>query len=170
MSRNWSVNNEKHEDLNEVIARCEPFQAIRNALLRFRVSIGQKDVQFNARAYVEIMNLDSRPVLHIVDEANSFHGARFLNEVSKDPVWDAIPICRSTVYTGLPDNITVDEGSKSRKLFAELAAIHRAEIKKCEVLSQHRHDIGERYRKPRVLPINVVCKFVGPVQLCRRIF
>ena len=45
---------------------------------------------FNARSYVDIMYLDGRTVINIVDEATSFSTARFLPNVSTDSVWDTI--------------------------------------------------------------------------------
>ncbi len=141
-------NSETLERLNEIVARCEPCQIIRNAPLRFRESIGHEDVRFNARAYIDMMYLDGCPDLHIFDESTRFSAARFLPKVSTDYMWDAILMCWSTVYTGLPNNIIVHEGSQFRKFFAELAAIHGAEIGKSGVQSHHSLGIGGRYHKP----------------------
>ena len=94
------------------------------------------------------MYLDGKPVLHIVDEATRFSAARFLPKMSTDAIWDSLLLCWSSVYIGLPDNITVDEGSQFRKIFAELAALHDVNIEKSGVESHKSLGIGERYHKP----------------------
>lgn len=91
--------------LEDIIARCEPCQTIRNAQRRFRVTIGQEDGRFDAEAYIDVMYLDGKPVLHIVDSATRFSEARFLPRISTDAVWEAIVMCWSKMYTGLPQCI-----------------------------------------------------------------
>ena len=81
------------KQLEEITAKCEPWQRIKNAPLRFRVSMGHEDVRFNARAYVDIMYLNGRPVLHIVDGPTRFSAARFLTQLGTDNVWEAILLC-----------------------------------------------------------------------------
>ncbi len=51
------------------------------------------------------------------------------------------------MYTNLPNNITIAEGSQFRKLFAKLAAIQGVEIGKIGVQSHHSLGIVERYQK-----------------------
>ena len=92
--------------------------------------MGHKNVHFNARAYIDIMYLDGRPVLHIFDEANRFSGDRFLTKVFTENVWEVILLCWSSVYTGLPRNTIVDEGSQFRNFFAELTALHKVNLEK----------------------------------------
>ena len=94
------------------------------------------------------MYLDGRPVLHIVDGERRFSAASFLPKISKDAVWDAIVLCWSSVYTGHPQNMMVDEGSQFRKVFAELASIHDVNLEKSGVESHNSLGIGERYQKP----------------------
>ena len=143
-----AVDAKTFKQLTDIVARCEPCQRIHNAPVRFRVSMGHENVRFNARAYIDIMYLDGKPVLHIVDEATRFSAARFLTRVSTDSVWEALIMCWSSVYTGLPHNIMVDEGSQFRKLFAELSVLHEVNLEKSGVQSHHSLGIGERYHKP----------------------
>ena len=134
--------------IRDIIARCEPCQRIYNAPVRFRVSSGHEHVRFNARAYNDIMYLDGKPVLHIVDEATRFSAARFLPKVSTDAVWDSLILCWSSVYTGLPHHVMVDEGSQLRKIFAELSALHDVKLEQSGIESHYILGIGERYHKP----------------------
>ena len=135
-------------ELEKIVAACEPCQKIKNAPLRFRVLLGHANVRFNAKSFIDIMYLDGRPVLHIVDEATRFSAARFVPKVSTDVIWDAIVLCWSTVYTGLPHTFAVDEGSQFRKIFAELSVLHQVNIHKSGIESHNSLGIGERYHKP----------------------
>ena len=94
------------------------------------------------------MYLDDRPVLRIVDEATRFLVARFVPKVSTDAVWDAIVLCWSTVYTGLPHTLAVDEGWQFRKTFAELSVLHQVNIHKSGIESHNSLGIGEQHPKP----------------------
>ena len=57
---------------------------------RFWVTIGHENVQFNPRAYINILHLDSKSALHVVDETNRFSAARLLAKLSTEAVRDAI--------------------------------------------------------------------------------
>ena len=116
------------KQLEAISAKYEPCQRIKNAPLGFRVSMGHEGVRFNARAYIDIMYLDGRAVLHIVDEAIRFSTARFLTKVSTENVWEAILLCWSSAYTSLPQNTMVDEGSQFRNVFAELTALNEVNL------------------------------------------
>ena len=136
------------ETLEKITAECEPCQRIRNAPLRFKVAMGHEDIRFNSRVYIDIMYLDGRPVLHIVDKSTRFSAARFLTKMTTDAVWEAIVLCWSSVYTGLPQWIMVDEGAQFRNVFAELAALYDIKLEKSGIQSHNSLGIGERYHKP----------------------
>ncbi len=97
---------EMFRHLEDIVARCEPFQRIWNGPRRFRVSIGQENFRFNAEAYIDVMYIDGRPVLYIIDADIRFSDAIFLPKVTTDAVWEALfcvgQVCR-------PDSRTVFE-------------------------------------------------------------
>ena len=95
--------------------------------------MSHEDIRFNAHAYIGIMYLDGKPVLHIVDEETRLSAARLLTKVKTDAVWEALIIFWSSVYTGLPHSIMVDEGSQFHKQFAELAVLHGVKLEKSVV-------------------------------------
>ena len=97
---------------------------------------------------MDIVYLDGRPVLHLVYEATRFSATRFLPKMTTEGVWDAIVKCWSSIYTGLPNTMVVDEGSQFRKLFAELAPIHGVDVEKTGVESHNSLGIAEGYHKP----------------------
>ena len=73
-----AIDSSIREELEKIAATCERYQRIKKASLRFRVSTGHANIRFNARAYIDIMYLDGRPVLHIFDEGTRISAERFL--------------------------------------------------------------------------------------------
>ena len=110
--------------------------------------IGHKNFRFNARVYIDITYLDGRPVPHIVDGATRFSAARFLPKMNKESLWVAIIMCWTSLRTGLPYSILVDEGSQFRKILAKLGALHDVNIEKSGIESHNSLRIGESYHKP----------------------
>jgi hypothetical protein len=77
---------------------------------RFKFNI-KDDVTFNAEVVVDVMYLDSKPVLHVVDNATAFQAARFLRDMAAATVWETLQLCWLNVYTGPPDLIIYDAGT-----------------------------------------------------------
>jgi hypothetical protein len=51
------------------------------------------------------------PALTIVDTGTTFGAASFLSSASAKSVWDAFSKCWTTMYTGFPDSMLIDQGS-----------------------------------------------------------
>jgi len=68
--------------LGDIPMRCDPFQRIQTASVRFRVSFGAKHTKVNGKIFLDIMYIDGKPVLHIADEGTRFSSARFLPDIS----------------------------------------------------------------------------------------
>ena len=134
--------------LEDLAKRCDPCQRIQNAPTRFRVSFGAENVRFNERLLIDIMYLDGKPLLHIVDEGTRFSAARFLSNVSTMNVWQTILDCWATLYTGLPRKILVDQGSQFGDLFISMAAASRVEVQRTGIESHNSLGLGERYHQP----------------------
>ncbi|KAI1007485.1 hypothetical protein K3495_g735 [Podosphaera aphanis] len=78
---------------------------------RFKFSCKEK-FDFNAEIIVDIIFLDGRNVLHVVDSAIAFQAARFIKDLSAKTVWEAIRLCWIDVYQGPPDDIVHDAGTQ----------------------------------------------------------
>lgn len=63
--------------LQDITKNFGPFQRIKTAPTRFRVSFGAENVRFNERVVVDIVHFDRRPILHIVGEGTRFSAASF---------------------------------------------------------------------------------------------
>ena len=80
--------------LEDISKRCDPCQRITNAPNRFRVTLGAENVKLNERLQLDVMFLDGKPVLHIVDEGTKFSAARFLpTDQSTKTIWSTILKC-----------------------------------------------------------------------------
>lgn len=134
--------------LEDITARCDPCQRIKQAPLRFRVSFGAEHVRFNERIIVDIMYIDGEPILHIVDEGTHFSAARFLPNVRSDTVWMTILSCWSSIYTGIPHRILVDQGSAFGEPFANLCRVGGVEVQRTGIEAHSSLNLGERYHEP----------------------
>ena len=74
---------------------------------RFRFRL-KEDFDFNAEIIIDIMFLDGRSLIHVVDSATAFQAARFIKDMSAKTVWEAIKLCWIDVYQGPPDRIVHD--------------------------------------------------------------
>ena len=67
-----AVDSSTVEEIDRIVAECEPGRRIKNGALRFIVSLSHANIRFNAKAYIDIVYLGWHLVLHIVDEATRF--------------------------------------------------------------------------------------------------
>jgi hypothetical protein len=51
------------------------------------------DHEFNYSVIINILHLDEKPVLQVVDSSTSFQAARFLKDMSAKTAWDTLQIC-----------------------------------------------------------------------------
>ena len=142
------VTPETMENLKEITQLCDPCQRIQRAPVRFRVSLGTEDVQFNERILLNIMYIDGDPVLHIVDNGTKFNAALFLDEVSTAEVWNAIVCCWAMVYTGVSNCILTDQGSQFGEKFISLARLSNVEVSRTGIEAHASLGLVERYHEP----------------------
>jgi hypothetical protein len=89
---------------------------------RFRFTL-RDDVEFNHSIIVDIMYINGKPVLHIVDEATRFNAACWLENMTAKATWDAIRFIWADTYLGPPDFIVTDAGKNFvSKEFVRLAS------------------------------------------------
>jgi Reverse transcriptase (RNA-dependent DNA polymerase) len=80
---------------------------------------------FNQEVRLDLMYIDGRPVLYVVDTGTVFGVATFLDEQSFGSVWNALLRCWSTMYVGFPMSMLTGQGSifLSRDWKASCAAL-----------------------------------------------
>ena len=83
-SRPEATSTETKKILEDLTKRCVPCQKMARGPTRFRVSLGAEEIQFYERILIDIMYIDGRPVLHMVDEGTHFSAASFLVNCSSE--------------------------------------------------------------------------------------
>jgi hypothetical protein len=148
----------KTEALRRLTQICRYCQMNGKAPSRFRFTL-KDDREFNYEIIVDIVQVDNKPVLHIVDSATSFQAARFLDargQKAKD-VWDTLRACWIDSYLGPPDWIVHDAGRNFAS--AEFRQYARAmSIEVDEVPVEAHNSIGkvERYHGPLRRAYNII--------------
>ena len=97
--------------LKEINKFCHHCQTKGKAPQRFKFSLKDPEVDFNFEVIVDVMYLDGKPVLHVVDAATGFQAARFMRNMSAKETWDVLKECWIDTYLGPPDIITHDAGT-----------------------------------------------------------
>jgi hypothetical protein len=108
--------------LEHIRKHCHHCQVMNKSPGRFRFTL-RDDVNFNHSIIVDIMFMEGRPVLHIIDEATRFNAARWLPNMSAKITWDVLQMAWIDSYNGPPDFITADAGKNfTSREFKHLAA------------------------------------------------
>ena len=138
----------KYEAIEMIRKFCHYCQIKGDAPKRFKFTL-RDDADFNHEVIVDVMYLEGKPVLHLVDAATSFQAGKFLKSLSAKETWEALKQCWIDTYLGPPDVLTHDAGTN----FA--SAEFRAEAKRagitCHQVPVEAHwSIGkiERYHAP----------------------
>lgn len=134
--------------LQRLTKYCEHCQKHGRSPGRFSFSI-KEDVDFNYNIIVDILYIQNKPVLHLVDEATRFQTGRWLRDISAKHVWDQLRSCWIDTYLGPPDFITSDAGKQFVAREFKQYAINMGIIVKNVPVEAH-HSIGkvERYHEP----------------------
>ena len=59
---------------------------------RFKFTL-KDDYEFNYLVVIDVMYLEGKPVLQVVDSATSFGAVRFLKDMSARTTWDTLRTC-----------------------------------------------------------------------------
>lgn len=95
------------EDISKSCHACQVF-APRPLTFSVRFPAG---IIFNKRVLLDLMYIDRRPVLHIVDVGTNFAAARFLTAEDAQTVWNTFLYAWVTMYLGYPEHMLTDQGS-----------------------------------------------------------
>ena len=127
---------------------CEHCQKHAKSPGRFSFTI-KDDIDFNCNVIVDILYIEGKPVLHIVDESTRFQAGRWLENISAKHVWDQLRSCWIDTYLGPPDLITTDAGKQfTSREFKQYAANMGTIIKTVPVEAHHSIGLVERYHGP----------------------
>lgn len=93
--------------LADIQRTCVPCQTYAQKPRRFKFTL-QDDKDFNHTVYADIFYINSKPILHVVDEATYFQSTKWLAYMKAETLWKALRMCWIDVYLGPPDMIAHD--------------------------------------------------------------
>jgi hypothetical protein len=96
--------------LEQIQKFCHFCQSYDKAPQRFKFSI-KDDSHFNYEIVIDVVRINNRNVLHVIDADTSFQAAEFLKSMSARDTWNALCKCWINTYQGPPDNIVHDPGT-----------------------------------------------------------
>jgi hypothetical protein len=155
-----------YDDIDESILvktnkYCHQCQMHSRAPGRFRFTI-RDDADFNYRLIVDIMYINTKPVLHAVDEATAFQAARFLANMKARTAWDTLRAMWIDTYVGPPDIIVTDAGTNFvGENFVDNARIMAIEVEEIPVEAHHSIGKVERYHAPIRRAFEVITADLG---------
>ena len=115
---------ETMRQLKSIESDCHTCKVNAKSTRRFRLTVGTDDFRFNHHVIVDMMFINSRPVLHMVDESTHYQAASFLKSQSTSEIWKSIQRLWILTYLGPPDYLSVDQGTAyiSAEMKANLSA------------------------------------------------
>lgn len=134
--------------LDDISAACHRCQEYSRSPLRFKIRLPD-DVFFNKELRMDLMFVESKPILHIIDVGTTFNAAVFLVKQDANSVWNAFVRGWSRLYLGDPERILTDQGSVFRsEQFVKLCAEHEIVLEHTGTESHNSLGVGERYHEP----------------------
>lgn len=82
-----------HKVVEDILRECDICIQHAAKPRRFQVMIRKDDLHFNHIVAIDVMYINSRPILHLVDEATPFNSAQFLKNMTSQHVWKSILGC-----------------------------------------------------------------------------
>jgi hypothetical protein len=115
---------------------------------RFKFTL-KDDHEFNHSVIIDVLYLDGKPVLQVVDSATAFGAARFLKDISARTTWDTLRTSWIDTYLGPPDMIVHDAGKNFVSTeFKQLARSMVIEVKEAPGEAHNSIGLVERYHIP----------------------
>ena len=115
---------------------------------RFKFTL-KDDYEFNYSVIIDILYLEGKPVLQVIDASTSFGAARFLRDMSARNAWDTLRACWIDTYQGPPDYIVHDAGKNFTSTeFKQLASSMSIKVKEVPVEAHNSVGKVERYHAP----------------------
>ena len=143
------TNEDTRRTLEEIQKACKTCTIMSPQPHRFRVSFPKGPCVFNEELALDLMWLDKKPVLHVVDTNTHFSAAMFLPGKTTADIWNCFLSCWATVYIGHPDRFRVDQESVfTGKEFAQLTAREGIVLQLSGIQSHNAIGVGERYHAP----------------------
>lgn len=135
--------------MENVIKHCNKCQRYGGALTRFKFTLRDDDIYFDHSIYLDIMYIDNKTLLNVLDETNRFQAARWLPNSGSIKVSNALRACWIDAYPEPPDIINHDAGtSYISSEFQHYPLFLELKTKEVPVEAANSMGIVERYHRP----------------------
>lgn len=138
--------------LKEISESCQTCQKLGPKPIRFKASIPIEDqLVFGSELSIDLMFIDSKAILHIVDSATRFSSAVFLDDYGQrvEGIWNAFIDIWCTMYTGFPNRRRTDAGPVfTSTRWRHITDMTGIEIRISGVEAHNSLGIGERLHDP----------------------
>jgi hypothetical protein len=115
---------------------------------RFKFTL-KDDHDFNYSVVIDVLYLEGKPVLQVVDSATCFQAARFLRDMSATVAWETVKLCWIDTYLGPPDVMVHDAGKNFASAeFRSMARTMAVTVKEVPVEAHNSVGLVERYHAP----------------------
>ena len=94
----------------DISKSCYPCQKFSRKPISFQIR-DREDLRFNQEIMLDLMWLDGKPVLHIIDAGTNFSAARILPAEDSATVWNTFLKAWAHLYIVFPESMLVDQGS-----------------------------------------------------------
>ena len=159
------LKNSGHDDvqpavLDEIRKFCSQCQAYDPAPRRFKFSL-LDEYDFNYEVVVDVIYINGRNVLHVIDTSTSFQAATFLKGMSARDTWNALCRCWIYVYQGPPDRISHDPGTHFQGEFRDHARVMGISCKQMPIEAHWAVGKIERSHAPLRRVFDILWKELG---------
>ena len=134
--------------LEEIAKACKACQIMSPKPYVFQVAMPD-NIQFNHEVQLDLMFIDKKAILHVVDRGTHFSAARFIRRQNVEAVWNALIECWIAVYVGFPNIFAYDQGSVfNSELFTQACKQFGIIMKPTPTESHNSLSSCERYHAP----------------------
>ncbi|KAI1000129.1 hypothetical protein K3495_g8070 [Podosphaera aphanis] len=106
----------------------------------------KNDYEFNYLIIINVLYIDRKPMLHVIDSSTNFDASRFLTNMTTLTIWNTLCYCWIDTYQGPPHQIVHDAGKNfASDEFRQLAKSMSIDIKEVPVESHNSIGLVERY-------------------------
>ena len=142
--------------LETLQAACDTCQRVGPTPVRFKVSLpNEQDIKLGDEFFIDVMFLDGKAVLYVIDTATRLSSAIFLDAhaatygQSIEGIWLAFVKAWCILYTGLPNRLLVDQGfTFTSDRWREITSQTGIQLRISGVKAHSSLGIGERLHGP----------------------
>jgi transposase InsO family protein len=164
--------------LSAIESACSTCKRYSSKPLRLKTTLPSgEELSFGSELSMDLMFINGKSVIHVIDSATRFNAATFLDSHSEsygqssDGIWDAFIGIWCSIFTGYPDRLRIDSGSAFTSVkWITLTASRRITLRISGVEAHNTLGIGERFHGPlrRIYQkIEHEVPHVGPALLLR---